>query len=618
LAANASAPNGINRVEFYQGSTLIGTSTTAPYGGSWNAVSAGSYTLTAKAYDTLGVSAVSLPVAVTVTPGGGGGPSAISRHGSAFLDGGAGCSWPSPSSTSYTVGTGTNRMLLLAIKQDGGTPSGNATYGGAPMTLLKSGDDGYGQQVYIYALRNPASGTNSFQQAWSTFPGHCHWFAADYDGVDQTADPPDGTAGYGRPGGLVSSVSATGLSVGTSGDWLFAWGGGFYDSGVSFTAGVTTLQSGSSQYIGDSNGPVGAGAATVTLSGSNVDLVYAVALKASTSSGGGSGPVVTLTSPTEGASFTAPASIAFAATASDSNGINRVEFYQGTTLLATSTNGRADGTLPYTAPAPIAAAGSYTLTAKAYDAVNTAISTTSGPVHVTVGSGGGGGSSAISRHGSAFLDGGAGCSWPSPSNTLYTVGTGTNRMLLLAIKQDGGTPSGNATYGGAPMTLIKSGDDGYGQQVYIYALRNPASGTNSFQQAWSTYPSHCHWFAADYSGVDQTADPPDGTAGYGRPGGLVSTVSATGLSVGTTGDWLFAWGGGFYDSGVSFTAGVTTLQSGSSQYIGDSNGPVGAGAATVTLSGSNVDLVYAVALKAAASGTSVTSVETDVSTDGTQ
>ena len=591
LAANASDPDGISRVEFYQGSTLIGTSTNAPYGGTWTNVTPGTYSLTAKAYDAFGISGVSAPVVVTVT-----GASAISRHGSAFLDGGAGCSWPSPSSASYTVGSGPNRLLLLAIKQDGGTPSGNATYAGAAMTLLKTGDDGFGQQFYIYALRNPASGANSIQQAWSTFPAHCHWFATDYDGVDQTADPPDGTAGYGRPGALVTAVSATGLSAGTTGDWIWAWGSGFYDSGVSFTAGVTMLQSGSSQYIGDSNASVGSGANAVTLSGSNVDLVYAIALKAAASSGGGGAPVVTLTSPAEGSSFTAPASITLTATASDTNGINRVEFYQGATLIATSTNGRADGTVPYTAPWSGVVAGSYTLTAKAYDAVSPTVVTTSAAVHMSVT--GSGGTSAISRHGSAFLDGGGGCSWPSPSSASYMVGSGSNRLLLLAIKQDGGTPSGNATYAGATMTLLKTGDDGYGQQFYIYALRNPASGANSIQQTWSTFPSHCHWFAVDYAGVDQTADPPDGTAGYGRPGSIVPSVSATGLSVGTTGDWVWAWGSGFYDSGVNFTAGVTMLQSGSSQYIGDSNGPVNAGAATVTLSGTNVDLAYAVALKA--------------------
>jgi hypothetical protein len=46
--------------------------TTSPYQLTWNNVAAGSYTLTAKAYDTLGASTVSAPVHVTVsTPGGG-------------------------------------------------------------------------------------------------------------------------------------------------------------------------------------------------------------------------------------------------------------------------------------------------------------------------------------------------------------------------------------------------------------------------------------------------------------------------------------------------------------------------------------------------------------------
>ncbi len=67
LAATASDPDGITRVEFFNGTTLIGTSTTSPYGGSWTNVAAGSYTLTAKAYDSLGLATVSAPVHVTVT-----------------------------------------------------------------------------------------------------------------------------------------------------------------------------------------------------------------------------------------------------------------------------------------------------------------------------------------------------------------------------------------------------------------------------------------------------------------------------------------------------------------------------------------------------------------------
>jgi hypothetical protein len=58
-------------VEFYQGATLIATSTSTsnPYSASWASVGAGSYTLTAKAYDTLNGSTVSAPVHVRVTTG---------------------------------------------------------------------------------------------------------------------------------------------------------------------------------------------------------------------------------------------------------------------------------------------------------------------------------------------------------------------------------------------------------------------------------------------------------------------------------------------------------------------------------------------------------------------
>jgi regulation of enolase protein 1 (concanavalin A-like superfamily) len=67
LTANASDPeNQLSRVEFYSGTTLLGTDTTAPYSFSWGSVPAGTYSLTAKAYDTGGASATSSAVTVTV------------------------------------------------------------------------------------------------------------------------------------------------------------------------------------------------------------------------------------------------------------------------------------------------------------------------------------------------------------------------------------------------------------------------------------------------------------------------------------------------------------------------------------------------------------------------
>lgn len=69
VSANASDNVGVSRVDFYAGSTLIGTDTTSPYSISWNTttVANGSYNLTAKAFDAAGNVATSSPVAVTVS-----------------------------------------------------------------------------------------------------------------------------------------------------------------------------------------------------------------------------------------------------------------------------------------------------------------------------------------------------------------------------------------------------------------------------------------------------------------------------------------------------------------------------------------------------------------------
>jgi hypothetical protein len=58
---------GINRVAFYQGTTLLGQSTTAPYRYTWNNVAAGSYTLRAVVTDPIGLTATSAPVSITLT-----------------------------------------------------------------------------------------------------------------------------------------------------------------------------------------------------------------------------------------------------------------------------------------------------------------------------------------------------------------------------------------------------------------------------------------------------------------------------------------------------------------------------------------------------------------------
>jgi N-acetylneuraminic acid mutarotase len=70
IAATASANNDrtIAKVDFYNGAQLIYSDTSSPYGGfSTGGLSAGSYTFTAVATDSAGISATSDPVTVTVT-----------------------------------------------------------------------------------------------------------------------------------------------------------------------------------------------------------------------------------------------------------------------------------------------------------------------------------------------------------------------------------------------------------------------------------------------------------------------------------------------------------------------------------------------------------------------
>jgi regulation of enolase protein 1 (concanavalin A-like superfamily) len=140
--------------------------------------------------------------------------------------------------------------------------------------------------------------------------------------------------------------------------------------------GTDTIAMASSVYVGlavTSHNPYSAATATFT------DVT--VRTPSSSDSGGSNQPPsVSLTSPSEGASFTRPATIYLAATASDPDGsIARVDLYQGSTLL------KADYTNPYSFNWTDVPSGTYEFTAVAVD--NEGARRTSAPVTVTVGSG---------------------------------------------------------------------------------------------------------------------------------------------------------------------------------------------------------------------------------------
>lgn len=118
-------------------------------------------------------------------------------------------------------------------------------------------------------------------------------------------------------------------------------------------------------------------------------------------------PVVSLTSPSNGSSFTAPAALTIQASASDPDGsVSKVELFAGALKIG------EDTTAPYSVSWSNVAAGSYSLTARATD--NAGAMTTSSPVTITVsdppqgGSGGAGGSGGSGGAGGSGGSGGAG------------------------------------------------------------------------------------------------------------------------------------------------------------------------------------------------------------------
>ena len=70
-ATAADGDDGVAKVEFFDGSTLLGEDTSSPYSLSWTPAATGAHSITARATDTRGAATTSTAVNVTITPPGG-------------------------------------------------------------------------------------------------------------------------------------------------------------------------------------------------------------------------------------------------------------------------------------------------------------------------------------------------------------------------------------------------------------------------------------------------------------------------------------------------------------------------------------------------------------------
>ena len=399
ITINASASDetgSISSVEFYSGSTFLGSDNTAPYSFTWANATFGTYAITAKAINNAGVSSTSTAVTVKVN-------SQCNAGGTAF---GTSPAYNNGANTFNKVFDGNTSTYFDYSKADGG-------YAGL--------DFGAGKQLYVNTISFwPRSGWGS-RMVGGKFQGSntADFSSGVVDLYTIPSSPVDNqwttvtitpSAGfryvryYSAPDGncnvaeikfcgefsssnLAPSVSLTSPTNGANftAPASFTLSANASDSDgsiskVEFYNGSTLLATDNSSPYSYSWNNVAAGSYTITAKAydNSGAVTTAAPVSVTVTSATNQLPSVNLTSPSNGASYTAPASISITATANDADGsISKVEFYNGSTLLAT------DNSSPYSYSWSNVAAGTYSITAKAYDNLNAVVTSSSASVTVT-------------------------------------------------------------------------------------------------------------------------------------------------------------------------------------------------------------------------------------------
>jgi hypothetical protein len=430
LSANASDSDGtILRVDFYQGTTLLGTRTAAPYTITWSGVAAGSYSITAQAVDNLGASKTSTAVSITVTgarviiatPANGSMvyASSVTVSGSftgatdstVLVDNGNSTRIASLNGNAYTatipIYFGANTVRVVVARRDKTSDVASVVVTGnanplltftAPATTVFNAPANVNLVVDAVSPASTISKVDFFRNgtllgAATAPPYQFLWSNVVAGNYSLTATATDAS-------GYTSSTSLPVTVNGANASPIVAMTAPA--NGASFTAPATItlsatasdtdgwitmvefLQNGA--VLGVTNIPPysttwsNIAAGSYALSARATDNKSAVTTSAPLTISVGAAnnpPTVSLTSPTAGSSFIAPATISLAANASDGDGtVTRVDFYQGVTLIGSSASA------PYVATWSNVGAGNYTLTAKAFD--NRGAVTTSAPINVAV------------------------------------------------------------------------------------------------------------------------------------------------------------------------------------------------------------------------------------------
>ena len=440
LGANASDPNGtVTRVDFYQGSSLIGSSTAAPFSAVWNNVPMGTYSITAKATDNAGAVTTSVPASVTVTSataltitspvsgaslgifggqsvsgtfeGPAGSTIVVDNELSSVIATISGNAYTAAFSSDQRLAVGTNVVTVRLTRPDGTSASRSITVNAydvpyivftnlacdvfdAPANIPLAVDaivpGGAVSQVQFFrgstvlaTLKTPP-----YQYNWSNVtPGTYDLtaVATSTNGITQSVSrqvrvlgsntPPTISVTQPSPGAVLTSPATINLAVNVSDPDIggsiklveyFANGNAIGATtvppfGLTWTNVAPGIHTLTARATDDRGGTTTSNPVAVTVVAPNQP------------------PVVTLTAPAQGATFTAPATVSIVAAANDPDGsIARVEFYQGGTLIGSAT------APPYAVDWTNVPAGNFAITARATD--NSGAASTSTPVAITVNS----------------------------------------------------------------------------------------------------------------------------------------------------------------------------------------------------------------------------------------
>lgn len=350
-ATAADTDGSVSSVEFYNGDALLGTDTNSPYTFTWSDVAAGNYSLTAKATDNSGNVTASEIVTISVT--------------------GSSDNYPTVSLTSPTQNASYNSGATINISADASVSGGSIDkvefYNGS--TLLHTETT----SPYTWDWSNVSSGSYTITAK-----------ATDNSGNQTISDSVTITVLSSESNSPTVSLTSptkgasynSGANINVSADASVA--GGSINK-VEFYNGSILLHTERSRPYAWKWLNVSTGSYTITAKATddNGNTTTSESVTISVTGSSNNFPTVTLTSPTQNASYNSGELINISAAASVvGSSINKVEFYNGTTLLHTET-GR-----PYTWNWKNVPAGSYVITAKAID--NNGNSTTSESVTITV------------------------------------------------------------------------------------------------------------------------------------------------------------------------------------------------------------------------------------------